>query len=174
MTQDIGGINYKESHAMVYGNKAYIEKGANDYNNYLDILTYNNEDKKYTNDEIEAFIIAKDIKKKIEEKYLVFDFDKECNRDVTYNDFCILLRSANKNCNIYSQEFLENGIPFWSENKENFLKTSEISTIFTPTSLPNPSNSFFCFIILSKLTVSNISVLFIMINPLLIIIFCLF
>ena len=48
MTQDIGGINYKESHAMVYGNKAYIEKGANDYNNYLDILTYNNEDKKYT------------------------------------------------------------------------------------------------------------------------------
>lgn len=128
MTQDIGGINYKESHAMVYGNKAYIEKGANDYNNYLDILTYNNEDKKYTNDEIEAFIIAKDIKKKIEEKYLVYDFDKECNRDVTYNDFCIILDRGSK-MSLFKKVFEYLDIPMEVYKDTNLIEENDIFII---------------------------------------------
>ena len=128
MTQDIGGINYKESHAMVYGNKAYIEKGANDYNNYLDILTYNNEDKKYTNDEIEAFIIAKDIKKKIEEKYLVYDFDKECNRDVTYNDFCIILDRGSK-MSLFKKVFEYLDIPMEVYKDNNLIEENDIFII---------------------------------------------
>lgn len=128
MTQDIGGINYKECHAMVYGNKAYIEKGANDYNNYLDILTYNNEDKKYTNDEIEAFIIAKDIKKKIEEKYLVFDFDKECNRDVTYNDFCIILDRGSK-MSLFKKVFEYLDIPMEVYKDNNLIEENDIFII---------------------------------------------
>lgn len=128
MTQDIGGINYKESHAMVYGNKAYIEKGANDYNNYLDILTYNNEDEKYTSDEIEAFIIAKDIKKKIEEKYLVFDFDKECNRDVTYNDFCIILDRGSK-MSLFKKVFEYLDIPMEVYKDNNLIEENDIFII---------------------------------------------
>lgn len=128
MTQDIGGINYKVSHAMVYGNKAYIEKGANDYNNYLDILTYNNEDKKYTNDEIEAFIIAKDIKKKIEEKYLVFDFDKECNRDVTYNDFCIILDRGSK-MSLFKKVFEYLDIPMEVYKDNNLIEENDVFII---------------------------------------------
>ena len=128
MTQDIGGINYKESHAMVYGNKAYIEKGANDYNNYLDILTYNNEDKKYTNDEIEAFIIAKDIKKKIEEKYLVFDFDKESNIDVTYNDFCIILDRGSK-MSLFKKVFEYLDIPMEVYKDNNLIEENDIFII---------------------------------------------
>ena len=128
MTQDIGGINYKVSHAMVYGNKAYIEKGANDYNNYLDILTYNNEDKKYTNDEIEAFIIAKDIKKKIEEKYLVFDFDKECNRNVTYNDFCIILDRGSK-MSLFKKVFEYLDIPMEVYKDNNLIEENDIFII---------------------------------------------
>ena len=128
MTQDIGGINYKVSHAMVYGNKAYIEKGANDYNNCLDILTYNNEDKKYTNDEIEAFIIAKDIKKKIEEKYLVFDFDKECNRNVTYNDFCIILDRGSK-MSLFKKVFEYLDIPMEVYKDNNLIEENDIFII---------------------------------------------
>ena len=128
MTQDIGGINYRESHAMVYGNKAYIEKGANDYNNYLDILTYNNEDKKYTNDEIEAFIIAKDIKKKIKEKYLVYDFDKECNRDVTYNDFCIILDRGSK-MSLFKKVFEYLDIPMEVYKDNNLIEENDIFII---------------------------------------------
>ena len=65
MTKELGGINYKESHAMIFGNEAYVTLGANNNNNYMDIYTYNNEDKKYSNDEIEAFIIANDINRKV-------------------------------------------------------------------------------------------------------------
>ena len=43
----------------------------------MDILEYHNEDKKFSNDEIEMFIIADDIKKKVESKYQVYDFDLE-------------------------------------------------------------------------------------------------
>ena len=128
MNQDIGGINYKESHAMVYGNKAYVEKGTNDYNNYLDILTYNNEDKKYTNDEIEAFIIAKDIKKKIEEKYLVFDFDKECNREATFSDFCIILDRGSK-MSLFKKVFEYLDIPMEVYKDNNLMEENDIFVI---------------------------------------------
>ena len=128
MTQDIGGINYKESHAMVYGNKAYIEKGANDYDNYLDILTYNNEDKKYTNDEIEAFIIAKDIKKKVEKKYLVYDFDKECNREATFSDFCIILDRGSK-MSLFKKVFEYLDIPMEVYKDNNLMEENDIFVI---------------------------------------------
>ncbi len=87
----IGGVNYQNNHAMVYGNKAYIEKGKNENNNFMELITYNNEDKEFKNEEIEAFIIATDIKQKIESNYQVYDFDLEKNRSITYNDFCIIL-----------------------------------------------------------------------------------
>ena len=128
MTQDIGGINYRESHAMIYGNKAYIEKGANDYNNYLDILTFNNEDKKYTNDEIEAFIIAKDIKKKVEEKYLVYDFDKECNREATFSDFCIILDRGSK-MSLFKKVFEYLDIPMEVYKDNNLMEENDIFVI---------------------------------------------
>ena len=60
---------------MIFGNEAYVTLGANNNNNYMDIYTYNNGDKRYSNDEIEAFIIANDIKKKISDNYEVYDFD---------------------------------------------------------------------------------------------------
>ena len=85
MTKELGGINYKESHAMIFGNEAYVTLGANNNNNYMDIYTYNNGDKRYSNDEIEAFIIANDIKKKIDKAYEVYDFDLEKNRNATYS-----------------------------------------------------------------------------------------
>ena len=91
MQEDMGGADYKHGHMMVYGNKAYETLGKNDNNNYMNILKYESSTKEFTNDEIEAFIIAQDIKKKMEEKYLVYDADKEQNREITYNDFSIIL-----------------------------------------------------------------------------------
>lgn len=35
MTKELGGINYKESHAMIFGNEAYVTLGANNNNNYM-------------------------------------------------------------------------------------------------------------------------------------------
>lgn len=60
MDSDIGGADYLNSHQMIFGNIAYTK--SNDYN--LEILNYS-KDEKYSNDEIEIFTIAYDIKNKI-------------------------------------------------------------------------------------------------------------
>lgn len=91
MSDVSGGVNYQNNHAMVYGNLAYQNEGTNNYDNNMEILKYDVQDKEYSSSEIEAFIIAEDIKKKLKDKYQVFDFKLNKNRDVTYNDFCIIL-----------------------------------------------------------------------------------
>ncbi len=88
MDINIGNADYVNEHQLIYGNKSFEQAGNNGYNNNLEIYNYDNSEKKYQNVEIEAFIIAKDIKNKVENKYLVFD---KTLRPCTYKDFCILL-----------------------------------------------------------------------------------
>ncbi len=87
MDNDIGGANYQLEHNMVAGNTDYDEYKKD--NNELEIYNYldNEEDKK---EEIELFIVSNDIKEKIKNKYKVYDKDKKCLRDITYNDICII------------------------------------------------------------------------------------
>ena len=95
MSDFIGGADYQVSHQMVFGNDAYINEGKTNQNYNLDLIDYE-EDKFYTKEEIECFIIADDIKQKIENKYQIFDKDKKILRNITYNDFVILIdRSSN-------------------------------------------------------------------------------
>ena len=97
MHDEIGGANYKETHQMVFGNTTYINEGKTNQNNHLEIYNYmydgvNN----YKKEEIEAFIIAKDIKEKVESKYQVFDKDELLLRDIRYDDFVILMDRTSK------------------------------------------------------------------------------
>ncbi len=95
MNDFIGGADYQVSHQMVFGNDAYINEGKTNQNYNLDLIDYE-EDKFYTKEEIECFIIADDIKQKVKNKYQIFDKDKKILRDITYNDFVILIdRSSN-------------------------------------------------------------------------------
>ena len=95
MNDFIGGADYQVSHQMLFGNDAYINEGKTNQNYNLDLIDYE-EDKIYTKEEIECFIIADDIKQKIENKYQIFDKDKKILRNITYNDFVILIdRSSN-------------------------------------------------------------------------------
>ena len=86
MDQDIGGANYLDGHAMIFGNLTYEDKAHVDDNCDMEILTYNDEDKTFDTREKEAFLIASDIKKQIASKRLVFDKDKE-----KINDYASLL-----------------------------------------------------------------------------------
>ena len=128
MTQEIGGIDYRKSHAMVYGNLAYQEMGKNDYNNYMDVLEYDNEDKDFSDDEIEAFIIANDVKEKVNSKYLVYDFDLKKNRVVTYNDFCIILDRGSK-MNLFKKVFEYFNIPMEIFKDNNLMDEDDIYII---------------------------------------------
>lgn len=91
MSEHAGGVNYQNNHAMVYGNLAYKEAGLNSYDNNMEILKYNGDNQEFSNEEIEAFIIAHDILDKVKNKYQVFDFELQANRDIQFQDFCIIL-----------------------------------------------------------------------------------
>ena len=72
---------------MIFGNNTY-EENKEDQNYDLEIYNYE-EDKNYTKEEIEAFIIAKDIKDKIKNKYQVLK--EGVLQDASYEDFCIIM-----------------------------------------------------------------------------------
>ena len=93
MDEDIGGADYKVSHQMVFGNDLYEKEKVSDAN--LDILIYNKDNKKYSESEYEAFIIANDIQNKLNNNFLVIDKDTKTLRPCKHDDFCILLDRKN-------------------------------------------------------------------------------
>lgn len=91
MNDNIGGAKYKEEHQMIFGNTSYNELQEEDYN--MEILSYKNDYKKFNKNEIEAFIIAQDIKNKINNKYKVTTYKegKMILKDIEYKDIAILI-----------------------------------------------------------------------------------
>ena len=95
MSDSIGGADYSVSHRMIFGNKSYEEKGDTKQNNNMEIYGYDYDNNSiYSKEEIECFIICKDIKEKIDNHYKVFDKDEGIIRDITYSDFVILIDIA--------------------------------------------------------------------------------
>lgn len=93
MDTKIGGADYIESHQMIFGNTSYESINKENYD--LEILNYPlPEDKKFSNEEVEIFTIAKDIKNKINNNFEIMDPDTNNPRPVTYSDFVILIDRA--------------------------------------------------------------------------------
>jgi len=127
MDDDIGGANYKATHQMVFGNTSYIEKGTTGQNNNFEILNYPYEkNSEFTKEEIEIFTIAKDIKEKIKNKYQVFDKDEGILRDITYNDFVILMDRTSK-FDLYKKIFGYLQIPLTKYTDTSI--TNEVDTL---------------------------------------------
>ena len=119
MDDDIGGANYKESHEMVFGNNTYNEEGKLNQNNNFEIYNYEYNSKDlYKKEEIEAFIIANDIKKKIENSYKIFDKDTLEIRDASYNDFVILMDKST-NFDLYKKIFEYLSVPLTIDKDES-------------------------------------------------------
>lgn len=96
MDDPLGGAAYIESHQMVYGNTAYDDERMADFDYNCEIWEYaQDENKTYSNTEIEIFAIARDIKKKMDDHYEVFDKKTGHLRPFRYSDAVIILdRSA--------------------------------------------------------------------------------
>ncbi len=116
MDDSYGNANYQKDHQMIYGNLAYDENKSKSQDSNMDILTYCSKEG-YSNAEIEAFIIANDIKKKIENKYLIYD-DKI--REVSYRDFAILFADST-NYSLYKKVFEYMKIPLSIIKDERLL-----------------------------------------------------
>lgn len=92
MDNRLGGADYTVSHEMVYGNMSYEEERQSDYNYNLEVLEYEkDETKEFSEDEIEAFAIAKDIILKKKNKFRVFDKKTGKMRFFEYSDAVIIL-----------------------------------------------------------------------------------
>ncbi len=132
MDDDFGGANYQESHRMVFGNNTYINEGLTEQNYNVNIYNYKVDNdskyKKYTKDEIEAFIIASDIKKKVDDKYQVFDKDSCILRDINYGDFVILMDRSSK-FTLYKKIFEYMKIPLTILKDENIMDQNEVYLI---------------------------------------------
>ncbi len=90
MDESIGGVDYKKEHQMQYGLTLYQQENVN-HDHHLEIYNYQTSDQTYTKEEMEAFIIGSDIKKKLKEGYLVFDKETSKVRKAIYSDFCIIM-----------------------------------------------------------------------------------
>ena len=126
MGDNIGGADYKATHQMIFGNKAYIDyKDSN-----MNILNYNNETS-FKNNEIEAFIIANDIKKKLGNHYQVFDKKESKLRDAKYSDFVILM-DRTTDFELYKKIFEYLNIPlaiYKDETLNNEMDTIVLSNL---------------------------------------------
>lgn len=110
MDDYLGEADYNNGHALDFGNMTYETSAKTTNNNYLDMYTYDAKDKEYSKLEKEAFIIANDIKEKINSKYLVYDKDEDSLREIEYRDFVILLDRAT-DFTTYKQVFEYLSIP---------------------------------------------------------------
>ena len=126
MDDTIGGASYKVSHRMVYGNPMYQGDGDNKENNNFEVYSYLN-DTIFKKDEVEAFIIASDIKNKIINGYPIFGKDTKGIRKAKYSDFAILLDSS-KSFELYKKILEYNDIPTSIVKSVN-LTDGEVITI---------------------------------------------
>ena len=89
MDDKYGEANYVKDHQMNFGNHDYdIENKNQNYD--LEIYRYS-EDEQFSKEEEEAFIIANDIKNKINNGYEVIDKKTHTLRQAKYSDFCIIM-----------------------------------------------------------------------------------
>lgn len=129
MDDQVGSANYRKDHRMIYGNHLYDNDHIKNQDHNLEILKYNyDKDVKYSKAEIEIFMIANDIKKKIESNYQIFDKDNEITRPVEYNDFVILMDRAT-NFTLYKKIFEYLEIPLTIYRDESITNKNEMSII---------------------------------------------
>ena len=125
MTEKVGGAEYEKDHQMIFGQTSYKE----DSNYNLKILNYNKDDYSgFKGPEIEAFIIANDLKNKIDNHYQIFDIKENRFRNFIYSDACILL-STKTEFELYKKVFDYFDIPLTVHKDEDLTYSTELIVI---------------------------------------------
>ena len=93
----------------------------------MEIISYE-DTKEYKKEEIEAFIIANDIEDKIKNKYQVFDKKLKVLRNITYNDFVILM-DRTTSFDLYKKIFEYLEIPLTLYKDETLNSGEELAII---------------------------------------------
>ena len=130
MDEKVGGVHYFNQEEMIFGNLSYEKVKDKNTNYEIEVLDYAHKDseeaKRYRKEEIEAFMIAQDIKKRIANHEMIQDKGKL--RPVTYSDFAIL-QDRKTNFDLYKTIFTYLGIPITIHKEEAFYASDVIYTI---------------------------------------------
>lgn len=124
MSEKLGEIEYNQEERLVCGSPNEEKKDSDVEIKIIDVSA-----SQESIDVIEARYIAKIIGEMIGKGYKIKD--KNISRAVTYGDFCILLRSANKHAQEFAKELELCGIPVWADSSNSFFETIEISTMLS-------------------------------------------
>ena len=153
MDDEIGNASYREEHQLQYGNLKYSNEGKNNYDNNLSIINYE-DNKDFDKSEIESFIIAENIKKKINEEYLVFRDGKL--QPCMYKDFTILIDRTSA-FDTYKKVFDYYKIPIniykdddILQNDETYLIKNIITLILKLKNNIFDNNFKFCFVSIAR------------------------
>lgn len=139
MDQNLGGADYFQTHQMVFGNLNYDLLDIASQSHQMQILTYPTKiEEPFSNAELEAFLIGRDIQKRINEKEQVVDKATNNLRNITYQDFCILI-DRTREFPLYRRIFHYLGIPL------TVLKDEVLSTNIHFLTIKH------CFVLLNKL-----------------------
>ncbi len=125
MSKEIGEMDYTEEEKLEFGASYDDRKSADVQLDIIDITNSETADM----DIIEARHIAEIIHKMVGSGYLVKCGDSK--RQITYRDFCILIRNANKHAYAYAKELQLCGIPAWSDTSGTFFGKLEVSVILS-------------------------------------------
>lgn len=127
MNLSIGGADYNNGHALIFGNTTYDEYKTE--KNDMQIISYTiDEACKRGKKEIEGKIIVEDILEKMNNHYQVYDRDLGKMRDVRFDDFAILT-SDKSSYDIYKKIFDYYNVPLTIHRDFPFIDSIEIVTI---------------------------------------------
>ncbi len=141
MSNLLGDIEYNEEEYLNLG-ASYpdINQNLNTEINVIDLAEEEEkeeseeeqqDEERIENVELEARFVANRIKKLIDEKYKVWDRQKETYRNIEYKDIVILLRSTANTAPVYEQELLQLEMPVFSDSSQEYLDSMEIQTVMS-------------------------------------------
>ncbi|BED91707.1 MAG: helicase-exonuclease AddAB subunit AddA [Candidatus Improbicoccus pseudotrichonymphae] len=123
MTKKTSMIDYKHNHEISSCINNY------DIDNFyfkINIIDLTNADEIEDKNAVEAEFISEFIRNSMRKEFIYEDNKK---RKITYNDFCILLRNANKKIKSHLDILNKNSIPVKSYALDNFFENEEIRII---------------------------------------------
>lgn len=135
MVSDIGGVEYSNGHALVYGNETiknvdktverYVinkKKAANEgFDEFKDDLSI-----------AEPVFVADKIRELVEiEKYQIYDKNTNSYRTITYNDIVILMRKTKNIASLYADILAERGIPVYTAESGGYFNSIEVATVLS-------------------------------------------
>ena len=126
MTDLIGGAKYKQEHQMGHGNLTYDENEMENYDYNMQVLKYDSENTNYKDEDIEAYIIANDIKKHMSNHE--YAFGEKGLQPLSYSDFAILVDKST-NFDTLKKTLESFGIPAVIEKDVSIKEDDEILII---------------------------------------------